>query len=62
MDKKQLRKELDEYLDSLENTTASNNLNEPAVEYGKKNSKDILDELSQEQLLQLEESIKQARD
>jgi predicted transcriptional regulator len=62
MDKKKLKEELHQYIDNLEDETALQMLHEAAVAYEKAGEKDILDELSPEQLKRLEESIKQANE
>ena len=62
MDKKKLKEELHQYIDNLEDETALNMLHEAAVEYEKTDRKDILDEITPEQLARLQESVKQARE
>ena len=60
MDKKKLKEKLHQYIDNLEDETELYMLHEATVEYQTKEKKDILDELTPEQLKRLEESIKQA--
>jgi hypothetical protein len=62
MDKKKLKEELHQYIDKLEDETALSMLHEATVEYEKTDQKDILDELTPEQLARLQESIKQANE
>jgi hypothetical protein len=60
MDKKKLKEKLHQYIDNLEDEPALNMLHEATVEYETAPKKDIIDELTPEQLKRLEESIKLA--
>jgi predicted transcriptional regulator len=60
MGKKKLKEKLHQYIDNLEDEAALQMLHEAAVEYEKTGKRDILDELTPEQLASLQESIKQA--
>jgi hypothetical protein len=62
MDKKKLKEELHQYIDNLEDERALQMLHEASVEYEKAGKRDILDELTPEQLARLQESIKQAEE
>ena len=62
MDKKKLKEKLHQYIDSLEDETELYMLHEATIEYKTNEKKDILDELTPEQLKRLDESIKQADD
>jgi len=59
MDKKKLKEKLHQYIDDLEDENALQMLHEAAVDYERLEGKDILDELSPDQLARLQESIKQ---
>ncbi|WP_205510809.1 hypothetical protein [Longitalea arenae] len=60
MDKKKLKEELHQYIDNLEDETALSMLHEATVEYEKAGGKDIVDQLTPEQLARLQASIKLA--
>lgn len=60
MDKQKLKEKLHQYIDNLEDENALNMLHEAAVEYKRLEGKDIVDELTPDQLARLQESIKQA--
>jgi predicted transcriptional regulator len=60
MDKKKLKEELHQYIDNLEDETALQMFHEAAVDYERLGGKDILDELTSDQLARLQESIRQA--
>jgi len=60
MDKKQLKEELHQYIDNLEDEQALQLLHEATVTYGTTQHKDVADELTAEQVARLEEAIKQA--
>ena len=62
MDKKKLKEELHQYIDNLEDETALQMLHEATVDYETYKNKDILDELTPEQLARLQESIKQVEE
>jgi predicted transcriptional regulator len=62
MDKKKLKEELHQYIDSLEDETALQMLHEATVDYETYKNKDILDELTPEQQARLKESIKQVEE
>lgn len=62
MDKQKLKEKLHEYINNLEDVNALQMLHEAAVDYERMGSKDILDELTPEQLNRLQESIKQANE
>jgi len=60
MDKKKLKEELHQYIDKLEDEGALRMLHEAAVDYERLGGRDILDELTPEQLARLQDSIRQA--
>lgn len=60
MDKKKLKEKLHQYIDNLEDENALQMLHEAAVAYERPGRKDILDELTPDQLARLQESLKQA--
>ena len=62
MDKKKLKEKLHQYIDNLEDETALNMLHDATVDYETFKDKDILDELTPEQLARLQESIKQVEE
>jgi len=59
MDKKKLKEELHQYIDKLEDETALQMLHEAAVAYETAGEKDVVDELTPEQLERLKESLEQ---
>jgi hypothetical protein len=60
MDKEKLKEKLHEYINNIEDVNALQMLHEAVVEYERLGEKDILDELTPDQLNRLQESIKQA--
>jgi hypothetical protein len=60
MDKKKLKEKLHQYIDNLDDENALQMLHEAAVDYERLGGKDIVDELTPDQLARLQESIKQA--
>ena len=61
MDKQKLKEELHQYIDNLEDETTLNMLHEATIEYQRADRKDIIDELTPEQLERLNESLEQLK-
>lgn len=59
MNKQQLKQRLHKEIDAIEDENALHMLNEAAVEYTRLKDKDILDELSPDQLKELKDSLNQ---